>query len=160
MERVSLCRLEGHKHVVMPMLSSITMTTTTKHPTLILILTQSSVIHIQMGWKTIFIVMGRSRSSQLWKEKVWVHNNSLSYPFFWNIPSHSTSGDRGSQITLVGLVCNIGLTAAKGAAGWSLHSASLLADAGHSLSGKSTVNHNNTSRIHTRLRSKISLETL
>lgn len=43
-------------------------------------------------------------------------------------------GDRGSQITLVGLVCNIGLTAAKGAAGWYLHSASLLADAGHSLS--------------------------
>ncbi|KAF4563379.1 hypothetical protein EYR36_003822 [Pleurotus pulmonarius] len=44
------------------------------------------------------------------------------------------SGDRGSQITLVGLFANIGLTAAKGAAGWYMHSASLLADAGHSLS--------------------------
>ncbi|EAU91204.2 mitochondrial iron ion transporter [Coprinopsis cinerea okayama7 len=44
------------------------------------------------------------------------------------------SGDRGSQITLVGLFANIGLTATKGVAGWYLHSASLLADAGHSLS--------------------------
>ncbi|RDB25421.1 Mitochondrial metal transporter 2 [Hypsizygus marmoreus] len=43
-------------------------------------------------------------------------------------------GDRGSRITLVGLVCNIGLTGAKGVAGWYMHSASLLADAGHSLS--------------------------
>ncbi|XP_006461159.1 hypothetical protein AGABI2DRAFT_192692 [Agaricus bisporus var. bisporus H97] len=42
--------------------------------------------------------------------------------------------DRGSYITLVGLVSNIILTAAKGTAGWFLHSASLLADAGHSLS--------------------------
>ncbi|KAL0571153.1 mitochondrial metal transporter [Marasmius crinis-equi] len=44
------------------------------------------------------------------------------------------SGDRGSQITLLGLYSNIGLTIAKGLAGWFLHSASLLADAGHSLS--------------------------
>lgn len=44
------------------------------------------------------------------------------------------SGDRGSQITLIGLFSNIGLTAAKGLAGWYLHSASLLADAGHSMS--------------------------
>ncbi|KAJ2922334.1 hypothetical protein H1R20_g14773, partial [Candolleomyces eurysporus] len=44
------------------------------------------------------------------------------------------STDRGSQVTLVGLFSNIGLTAAKGLAGWHLHSASLLADAGHSLS--------------------------
>jgi len=36
---------------------------------------------------------------------------------------------------LVGLFANIILTATKGAAGWFLHSASLLADAGHSLSG-------------------------
>ncbi|GLB37498.1 putative dimerisation domain of Zinc Transporter [Lyophyllum shimeji] len=43
-------------------------------------------------------------------------------------------GDRGSRITLIGLVANVGLTAAKGLAGWLLHSASLLADAGHSLS--------------------------
>ncbi|KAG5719817.1 hypothetical protein E4T56_gene7213 [Termitomyces sp. T112] len=43
-------------------------------------------------------------------------------------------GDRGSRITLVGLVTNVGLTAAKGVAGWYLHSASLLADAGHSMS--------------------------
>ncbi|KAL0072445.1 mitochondrial metal transporter [Marasmius tenuissimus] len=44
------------------------------------------------------------------------------------------SGDRGSQITLIGLYSNIGLTLAKGLAGWFMHSASLLADAGHSLS--------------------------
>ncbi|KAF5380561.1 hypothetical protein D9615_004483 [Tricholomella constricta] len=43
-------------------------------------------------------------------------------------------GDRGSRITLIGLVSNVGLTAAKGMAGWYMHSASLLADAGHSLS--------------------------
>ncbi|KAH6914065.1 mitochondrial iron ion transporter [Coprinopsis sp. MPI-PUGE-AT-0042] len=44
------------------------------------------------------------------------------------------SGDRGSRITLIGLFSNIGLTAAKGLAGWYMHSAALLADAGHSLS--------------------------
>ncbi|KAG5639413.1 hypothetical protein H0H81_002945 [Sphagnurus paluster] len=43
-------------------------------------------------------------------------------------------GDRGSRITLIGLASNIGLTLAKGAAGWYMHSASLLADAGHSMS--------------------------
>ncbi|KAH9944706.1 cation efflux family-domain-containing protein [Amylocystis lapponica] len=43
-------------------------------------------------------------------------------------------GDRGSRITLIGLVSNVGLTASKGAAGWYMNSASLLADAGHSLS--------------------------
>lgn len=43
-------------------------------------------------------------------------------------------GDRGSRITVIGLVSNVGLTAAKGAAGWYMNSASLLADAGHSLS--------------------------
>ncbi|THV02330.1 cation efflux protein [Dendrothele bispora CBS 962.96] len=44
------------------------------------------------------------------------------------------TGDRGSRITLIGLFSNVGLTLAKGLAGWFLHSASLLADAGHSLS--------------------------
>ncbi|KIJ67917.1 hypothetical protein HYDPIDRAFT_107454 [Hydnomerulius pinastri MD-312] len=43
-------------------------------------------------------------------------------------------GDRGSRITLIGLFVNVGLTGAKGLAGWHMHSASLLADAGHSLS--------------------------
>ncbi|THH32293.1 hypothetical protein EUX98_g1898 [Antrodiella citrinella] len=43
-------------------------------------------------------------------------------------------GDRGSRITVIGLLSNVGLTAAKGAAGWSMNSAALLADAGHSLS--------------------------
>ncbi|CAO3594583.1 unnamed protein product [Absidia cylindrospora] len=38
------------------------------------------------------------------------------------------------QITLVGLVANIGLTASKGVAGWYMNSASLLADAAHSFS--------------------------
>ncbi|KAF9263234.1 cation efflux protein [Marasmius fiardii PR-910] len=44
------------------------------------------------------------------------------------------SADRGSKITLIGLYSNVALTIAKGLAGWFLHSASLLADAGHSLS--------------------------
>ena len=48
-----------------------------------------------------------------------------------------TSGDRGSYVTLVGLFSNIVLTTAKGIAGWYMHSASLLADAGHSMSGSS-----------------------
>jgi divalent metal cation (Fe/Co/Zn/Cd) transporter len=44
-------------------------------------------------------------------------------------------GDRGSRVTLIGLGANIVLTSAKGAAGWFMNSAALLADAGHSLSG-------------------------
>ncbi|KAJ7045597.1 mitochondrial iron ion transporter [Mycena alexandri] len=44
------------------------------------------------------------------------------------------AGDRGSQITLLGLFANIGLTAVKGVAGYLTHSAALIADAGHSLS--------------------------
>ncbi|KAI0684869.1 hypothetical protein BC835DRAFT_1387528 [Cytidiella melzeri] len=43
----------------------------------------------------------------------------------------SGAGDRGSRITLVGLASNVGLTMSKGAAGWYMNSASLLADAGH-----------------------------
>ncbi|EJD03426.1 uncharacterized protein FOMMEDRAFT_28909 [Fomitiporia mediterranea MF3/22] len=43
-------------------------------------------------------------------------------------------GDRGSRITLLGLVVNVGLTGAKGAAGWYMNSAALLAEAGHSAS--------------------------
>ncbi|KAG1867342.1 cation efflux family-domain-containing protein [Suillus subluteus] len=45
-----------------------------------------------------------------------------------------TAGDRGSRITLIGLFSNVALTGAKGFAGWYMHSASLLADAGHSMS--------------------------
>ncbi|KAL4074111.1 mitochondrial iron ion transporter [Scleroderma citrinum] len=44
------------------------------------------------------------------------------------------AGDRGSRITLIGLYSNIVLTGAKGIAAWYMNSASLLADAGHSLS--------------------------
>ncbi len=43
-------------------------------------------------------------------------------------------GDRGANITLVGLASNVALCAAKGAGGVYLHSAALLADAAHSLS--------------------------
>jgi hypothetical protein len=42
-------------------------------------------------------------------------------------------GDRGSRVTLVGLGANVLLTSAKGAAGWFMNSAGLLADAGHSV---------------------------
>lgn len=44
------------------------------------------------------------------------------------------SGDKGSRVTLIGLFANIGLTSAKGAAGFYMHSASLMADAAHSFS--------------------------
>ncbi|KAJ7188152.1 mitochondrial iron ion transporter [Mycena filopes] len=42
--------------------------------------------------------------------------------------------DRGTQVTVLGLFANIGLTVVKGAAGYLTHSAALIADAGHSLS--------------------------
>ena len=45
-------------------------------------------------------------------------------------------------MTLIGLGANILLTSAKGAAGWSMNSAALLADAGHSLSGKHNLLRN------------------
>jgi len=44
------------------------------------------------------------------------------------------TGDRGSNITVVGLIANLILCGTKGLAGVWLHSASLLADAAHSLS--------------------------
>ncbi|KNZ58354.1 uncharacterized protein VP01_1946g8 [Puccinia sorghi] len=44
------------------------------------------------------------------------------------------SSDRGSRVTLIGLAANIAMTAVKGIAGYLLASASLIADAGHSLS--------------------------
>lgn len=47
---------------------------------------------------------------------------------------YSVPGDRGSNITVVGLIANLALCGAKGVAGVWLHSASLLADAAHSLS--------------------------
>lgn len=57
--------------------------------------------------------------------------------YWFSGTNFARAGDRGSRITLIGLFANVGLTAAKGAAGWYMHSASLLADAGHSLSGMS-----------------------
>ncbi|KAF8492330.1 cation efflux family-domain-containing protein [Russula emetica] len=50
------------------------------------------------------------------------------------IETLQSGGDRGSRVTLVGLGANVLLTSAKGAAGWYMNSAALLADAGHSLS--------------------------
>ncbi|KAI8394055.1 cation efflux family-domain-containing protein [Radiomyces spectabilis] len=44
------------------------------------------------------------------------------------------SSKKGIQITVIGLVANVGLTVSKGVAGWLLNSASLLADAAHSFS--------------------------
>lgn len=44
------------------------------------------------------------------------------------------AGDRGSRITLIGLYANVVLTGAKGIAAWHMNSASLLADAAHSMS--------------------------
>ncbi|KAJ6625564.1 mitochondrial iron ion transporter [Mycena sp. CBHHK59/15] len=77
------------------------------------------------------------------------HDHGHSHPLFSHSHSHGEgntdtaeklmaafqgAGDRGSQITLVGLFANIGLTAVKGVAGYLTHSAALVADAGHSLS--------------------------
>lgn len=49
--------------------------------------------------------------------------------------------DRGSRITLIGLASNVGLTGMKAAAGIWMNSASLLAEAGHSLSDMLGVSH-------------------
>ncbi|KAG6378175.1 cation efflux protein [Boletus reticuloceps] len=65
-----------------------------------------------------------------WKEKVCC---PLLRVVFWL--NARDAGDRGSRITLLGLFVNVVLTCTKGIAGWYMHSASLLADAGHSLSG-------------------------
>ncbi|RIB15543.1 cation efflux protein, partial [Gigaspora rosea] len=43
------------------------------------------------------------------------------------------TANRGTKITLIGLGSNIGLTVIKGVAGWIMNSASLVADAAHSL---------------------------
>lgn len=44
------------------------------------------------------------------------------------------SSKRGMQVTWIGFASNVGLTVSKGTAGWFMNSASLLADAAHSLS--------------------------
>ncbi|KAL7753988.1 mitochondrial metal transporter [Sorochytrium milnesiophthora] len=44
------------------------------------------------------------------------------------------ANNRGSRITIIGILANIGLGAAKAIGGWYYHSPSLLADAGHNLS--------------------------
>ncbi|KAI8368780.1 cation efflux family-domain-containing protein [Blakeslea trispora] len=46
----------------------------------------------------------------------------------------TSSSKRGTRITIIGLASNVGLTVAKGAAGWIMNSASLLAEALHSFS--------------------------
>ena len=67
------------------------------------------------------------------------HSHSLEDGVSFNaegvVKVMSGQGDRGSQITLLGLVLNVGLTVAKGTAGWFMNSAALLAEAWHSASG-------------------------
>ncbi|OBZ90390.1 Mitochondrial metal transporter 2, partial [Choanephora cucurbitarum] len=46
----------------------------------------------------------------------------------------TSSSKRGTRITIIGLASNVGLTVAKGVAGWAMNSASLLAEALHSFS--------------------------
>lgn len=73
------------------------------------------------------------------------HNHSIFHTHSHNDNDHGHdtegllqalqgAGDRGSRITLIGLYSNVVLTGAKGIAAWHMNSASLLADAGHSLS--------------------------
>ncbi|CAO3701496.1 unnamed protein product [Rhizopus stolonifer] len=50
------------------------------------------------------------------------------------LTSLKSSSKRGTRITIIGLVSNIGLTISKGVAGWMMNSASLLAEALHSFS--------------------------
>ncbi|PFH51551.1 hypothetical protein AMATHDRAFT_142510 [Amanita thiersii Skay4041] len=62
------------------------------------------------------------------------HSHSHSHGTENLVAAFEGAADKGSQITLIGLFSNVALTGAKGLAGWYMHSASLLADAGHSLS--------------------------
>ncbi|KAI8970094.1 hypothetical protein BDF20DRAFT_826513 [Mycotypha africana] len=52
------------------------------------------------------------------------------------VSSLQSSSKRGTRITIIGLASNVGLTVTKGIAGWVMNSASLLAEALHSFSGK------------------------
>ncbi|KAI9253019.1 hypothetical protein BY458DRAFT_535915 [Sporodiniella umbellata] len=52
------------------------------------------------------------------------------------LSSLKSSSKRGTRITVIGLFSNVGLTISKGIAGWLMNSASLLAEALHSFSGK------------------------
>lgn len=79
------------------------------------------------------------------------HNHSHSHSIFGHTHSRDDGpskevesvlqvfqgkADRGSRITVIGLVVNVGLTISKFGAGWFMNSAALLAEAGHSASGE------------------------
>ena len=66
-------------------------------------------------------------------------------------------GDRGSRVTLVGLGANVLLTSAKGAAGWYMNSAALLADAGHAISGEHALPTSCPSSLSSTVLSYVSL---
>ncbi|KAK7057118.1 cation efflux protein [Favolaschia claudopus] len=82
--------------------------------------------------------MRRAHNKPNEQENDHSHSHSLSHShsaFSKRVmAAFSGAGDRGSQITLVGLFANIGLTGIKGVAGYLTHSTALIADAGHSLS--------------------------
>ncbi|KAI8983089.1 cation efflux family-domain-containing protein [Pilobolus umbonatus] len=62
------------------------------------------------------------------------HKHNHVHPDTDLLTTLNTSSKKGSRITVIGLVSNVGLTVTKGAAGWILNSASLLAEALHSFS--------------------------
>lgn len=94
-----------------------------------LIRLDTPIIHmVQTG---IVILMEQRNWSQHSGAQVRLSLHSQSEPH----RDSQCEADRGSQITLVGLYSNVVLTSAKGLAGVYMHSASLLADAVHSLSG-------------------------
>lgn len=79
------------------------------------------------------------------------HNHSHSHSIFGHTHSRDDGpskevesvlqvfqgkADRGSRITVIGLMVNVGLTISKFGAGWFMNSAALLAEAGHSASGE------------------------
>ncbi|UZJ52999.1 hypothetical protein CBS101457_002319 [Exobasidium rhododendri] len=82
-----------------------------------------------------------SSSSSSWLPHVHSHSHSHSHGAEGSaeeadrlLAALKGKGDRGSNITVVGLIANLVLCGTKGLAGVWLHSASLLADAAHSLS--------------------------
>lgn len=121
---------------------------TSTHPLLLPSMSATSNLRQRNAGKATEAVSGKRASSNSPGSH---HGHSHSHsPFGGHSHTHSHSGDteeaaalaaafsgagdKGSRIILWGLASNVALTVAKGLGGVMLHSASLLADAGHSLS--------------------------
>ncbi|KAI9316255.1 cation efflux protein [Dichotomocladium elegans] len=72
--------------------------------------------------------------TEVWRRTHTTHRRRHEHNHVDLATTIEISGRRGVQITMLGLAANVGLTVVKGASGWMMNSAALLADAAHSLS--------------------------